>query len=142
MAGPPAAVVVQETRARTRCCYRRSRQSSPPDAARVRSAVPTRERSTSATCDVLVSDRLLPPSVTSWARLRMREVVRMTGTVTAPITPIVPGAGRRGETRRAPASRATRRSQPPLPLVTLPTPREGSTVYGMTALDRHGRLAD
>jgi hypothetical protein len=27
-------------------------------------------------------------------------------------------------------------------LVTVPTPREGLTVYGMTVLDRHGRLAD
>jgi hypothetical protein len=58
------------------------------------------------------------------------------------IAPIVPGAGNRGEKRRASASRPTRRSQPPLPLVTVPTPREGSTVYGMTVLDRHGRLAD
>jgi hypothetical protein len=48
----------------------------------------------------------------------------------------------RGEKRWAPASRPARRSQPPLPLVTVPTPREGSTLYGMTVLDRHGRLAD
>jgi hypothetical protein len=105
----------------------------------VHSAVPTRERSTSAESDVPVSDRLLSPSVASSARLQPPGVVRMTGSV---IAPIVPGSGLRGEKRRAPASLPTPRRQPPIPLVMVPTPREGSTVYGMTALDRHGRLAD
>jgi hypothetical protein len=61
----------------------------------------------------------------------------MTG---SPIAPIVPGAAGRGEHRTAP--RRTARSRRPLPLATIPTERAATAVYGMTVLDRNGRIAD
>jgi hypothetical protein len=62
----------------------------------------------------------------------------MTGSL---ITPIIPGAAGQGEPRPAVrwgVVRARRR----LPLGQLSTGRIGTAVYGMTALDSHGRIAD
>jgi bifunctional DNA-binding transcriptional regulator/antitoxin component of YhaV-PrlF toxin-antitoxin module len=60
----------------------------------------------------------------------------------APLVPgVVPGAAPRPQGRTA-ARRGRARARGPLPLVEVPTPRAGTAVYGVAALDVHGRIAD
>ncbi len=63
----------------------------------------------------------------------------MTGTVTPVVIPATtPAARRRPAGSRQGASAARR----PLPLPTVSTPRAGTTVYGLAAVDCRGRVAD
>ncbi|WFE52964.1 AbrB/MazE/SpoVT family DNA-binding domain-containing protein [Micromonospora sp. WMMD1155] len=71
--------------------------------------------------------------------MRRAAVIAVADVTVAPlIPPLTPPARSQGTDRRLGA--ALRR--PPLPLPDLPTPRAGSTVYGLAAIDVSGRIAD
>ena len=64
-----------------------------------------------------------------------------------PVSLLVPGSGGAGPGEGSRSERTTRsrgrvRARGPLPLAQVPAPRAGTAVYGVSALDCHGRIAD
>jgi hypothetical protein len=60
----------------------------------------------------------------------------------AVIAPVIPGTIARRGRRSGARQRGSVVSRRPLPMPTAPTMRTGSTVYGVSVLDCHGRIGD